>query len=88
MLEKKDYDMKIRSFDTEFHCGSFLYFYYIFYCIFICYSSFYIFMCYFIFMFIFMLSFFIFIFYQFMLKTKMIRIMLEKKDYDMKIRSI
>ena len=26
MLEKKDYDMKIRSFDAEFHCGSFLYF--------------------------------------------------------------
>ena len=25
MLEKKDYDMKIRSFDTEFYCGSFLY---------------------------------------------------------------
>ena len=23
MLEKKDYDMKIRSFDTEFYCGSF-----------------------------------------------------------------
>ena len=23
MLEKKDYDTKIRSFDTEFSCGSF-----------------------------------------------------------------
>ena len=23
MLEKKDYEMIFRSFDTEFHCGSF-----------------------------------------------------------------
>ena len=29
MLEKKDYVPKIRSFDTEFSCGSF-YFYYVF----------------------------------------------------------
>ena len=26
MLEKKDYYMKIRSFDTEFYCGSFFIF--------------------------------------------------------------
>ena len=30
MLEKKDYDTKIRSFDAEFYCGSFTYIFHVF----------------------------------------------------------
>ena len=52
MLEKKDYDTKIRPFDTEFYCGSFLYF------------SYFLFIIYFIFSFIFLL---LLLFYTFIL---------------------
>ena len=44
MLEKKDYEMIFRSFDTEFYCGSFLFFIYfhlsfLYFCIFMVYAK-------------------------------------------------